>query len=124
MEEVDNLKSLQVGDMKIINLVQHDISIMSPNDKSKILVIPQSGLVARANKEASDIEKFAGFQIVRSVYGEITGLPPRKKNTMYVVSAHVLNVLNDSREDVVSIGRKIKEFDGAIAFAVDFRRKF
>jgi hypothetical protein len=120
----DNLIGIEYGDERIVNLCPHAISVISPWDNGKIIEIPQSGMIARVDKLPPDTEKHAGFTITREVYGEVYGLPDEVKGTLYVVSAPVINVLNDSRRDIVSLGRQMKDTRGATVSAIEFRRQF
>ena len=108
---------------RIYNLCNHDIYILSNESPPRAIEIPQSGIVARVEKTGRDIERFGGFNIIRDTYGEIYGLPDPQPNTLYVVSAHVLNALNDTRPDVVSVANQIKTNNNVLV-AEGFRRKF
>jgi len=109
---------------RIVNLCPHSINILSPFKNGDIIAIPQSGAIARVDHNRSDIEKHAGFPITREVYGEVYGLPDAVDGTIYIVSAPVINVLNDSRHDVVTVGKQMKNEYGKSVAAISFRRQF
>jgi len=109
-----------IGDTKFVNLCPHEISVMTT--ESKIVEIPQSGLIARV-KEEIEREVKGLVQISRTVYRNIYGLPEKEKNVVYIVSSKVLNALNDTRSDVVGTGVPMKN-GGKIACCLGFRRKF
>lgn len=104
-----------------VNLCLHDIRVQS---KDGIVTIPQSGVVARGKRNQNDIEEFAGIAITRSVYSEVYGMPDKLKGVIYIVSAEVLNILNDSRSDVVCPGRTHKDAFGNQSYTESFRRQF
>jgi len=120
----DGLKAVVQDGQCIVNLTNHDIKILSPLDGGALIEIPQSGVVARIDRKPPDIEKHAGFPVVRDVYGGISGLPDEVDGTMYVVSGQVVNLLNDSRSDVVALGKQVRNGGGDTLFATDFRRQY
>ncbi len=120
----ENLLGMEFRGERVVNLCPHSINIISPWGNGEIVEIPQSGMVARMDKLQADIEKHAGFPIIREVYGEVYGLPDPVKGTLYIVSAPVINVLNDSRSDLVALGRQVKDRLGKAVSAVEFRRQF
>ena len=73
----------------------------------KVVEIPQSGVVARTRMEMSDRRMFAGLSIIRTVYGEIYGLPDEMTNTVFIASRPVLEALNNSRDDVTGVGKRL-----------------
>ncbi len=121
---IGGLVGVENNEGRILNLCPHAIHISSPGNEKDVIEIPQSGMVARMDRRQSDIEKHAGFPIIREVYGDIFGLPEPVKGTVYIVSAPVLNVLNDSRKDVVGIGKQMKNVYGKAIHTVAFRRQF
>lgn len=84
--------------MNIINLTVHDIVIIK-GEKAEI--IPPSGRVARCKTEEILIGKVNGVEIYKIKYGDVTGLPPADKNTVYVTSALVAQAVKDIRNDVL-----------------------
>jgi len=122
ISKVNNLLGIEYQGERIVNLCPHPIRIVSPWKKDEIITIPQSGNVARTNKEQSDVEKHAGFTIKREIYGDVYGLPEEVDGTIYIVSSRVLKVLNNSRKDVVSIGKQIRDPMGKTILTISFRR--
>ena len=124
VQEKDGLKFLQLGEQRLVNLCSHDIQIATDSENKKV-TIPPSGVVARVVKKQKDVEKYAGFSIIREVYGNLYGIPDKKENTIYIVSAPVLNCLNDTRDDIVTVGKQTKDpSSGKTIFASTFRRCF
>ena len=121
---VNGLTCVEYNGEKVVNLCPHPINIISPLNKGEIIEIPQSGQVARVDKLSPDIERHAGFPIRREVYREIFGLPSPMEGVIYVVSAPVINVLNDSRDDVVSLGHPVRDTQGKVVATTEFRRRF
>lgn len=83
--------------MNIINLTLHDINII---EDEKVKIIPPSGVVARCETEEILIGKINGVDVYKIKYGDITGLPPANKNTIYITSALVAQAVKDVRNDV------------------------
>lgn len=75
--------------MQIINCTPHEVKLN--NGES----FPVSGNVARVSSSFEEAEK--GF--FKVAYGEVTGLPEAKADTLYIVSALVANATN--RRDVI-----------------------
>lgn len=75
--------------MQIINCTPHEVKLN--NGES----FPVSGNVARVSSSFEEAEK--GF--FKVAYGEVTGLPEAKADTLYIVSAMVANATN--RRDVI-----------------------
>lgn len=70
--------------MRIINLTPHAVCMM---DVSGNVVdrFASEGL-ARATETSVKVGEVNGFDIVETVYGEITGLPEKSDDTYYIVS--------------------------------------
>jgi len=105
---------------KFVNLCSHSVQIV--NSDGDVVDIPASGIVARVEKR-SEIENFGGVDIYRDVYIDIYGIPDSQKDTLYIVSAPVANAVNDSRKDVVAIGKPIKT-SSAKKISRGLRRKY
>lgn len=82
---------------KFINLTPHAVSVLSNGEWVKI---PSTGL-ARVASVVEDVRIFAGVRIVKTRYGEVTGLPEPEEGVLYIVSGMVLSALAGSRSDVV-----------------------
>jgi hypothetical protein len=67
--------------MNIVNLTPHDI-VLCGN------IITSSG-VARCETTVNQIGEIDGIKINKKSFGEVTGLPEAKADTIYVVSAIV-----------------------------------
>ena len=72
--------------MEFINLTPHAITIEG------IGTIESSG-VARVNVTAFPRISVAGVRVMKNVFGNVSGLPAPKLNTVYIVSAMVLNAI-------------------------------
>lgn len=81
-----------VEDVEFVNLTPHTITLNSG------VSYPSQG-VARVSNSFTD---FDANNICTVVYGDVTGLPDPKPNTVYIVSALVLSALKGKREDVVA----------------------
>jgi len=91
-EEIERRKKL----MKFVNLTKHPVNLNNGR-----MFIP-SGIICRTVNEFSEIDESG---ICRIVNKKITGLPPKEKNTIYIVSSIVLSTAMDlfkDRNDVVA----------------------
>lgn len=85
--------------MEFVNLTPHEILIrVGLQDR----VLPSAGL-ARVSSTEEVVGEVDGVPMVRTAYGQITGLPTPRENTMYIVSALVLeHALSSGRSDVAA----------------------
>ncbi len=97
--------------MDIINLTVHDITIIK-NEKTEI--IPPSGVVARCETQEVLIGKVNGVDVYKINYGNVTGLPPANKNTVYVTSALVAQAVKQIRNDVLIPNDFVRDKKGVI----------
>jgi len=89
--------------VRFINLTQHSINVV--RDGSVVLSIPPSGTVARVATFQTVVCQLDGIDVVRTVFGDIVGLPDPQDGVVYVVSTLVLQALKASgvdRSDVVA----------------------
>ena len=97
--------------MDIINLTVHDITIIK-NEKTEI--IPPSRVVARCETQEVLIGKVNGVDVYKINYGNVTGLPPANKNTVYVTSALVAQAVKQIRNDVLIPNDFVRDKKGVI----------
>lgn len=97
--------------MDIINLTVHDITIIK-NEKTEI--IPPSGVVVRCETQEVLIGKVNGVDVYKINYGNVTGLPPANKNTVYVTSALVAQAVKQIRNDVLIPNDFVRDKKGVI----------
>jgi hypothetical protein len=122
--KVGPLVCVESGGIKFVNLCLHDVNIKSSVGDMRIIRIPQSGMVARSKKVATDSVKVGCFRIEREVYDDVYGLPDPEENVYYIVSATILNVLNDSRKDVVGLGKTKTDPGRGKTYVEHLRRQF
>lgn len=79
------------GGIRFVNCTPHDINL---NDGR---VIPASGNVARVTQRFSDFDENG---ICRAIYGDVVGVPSPAPNTLYIVSAMVMDA--SDRNDLVA----------------------
>lgn len=94
----------------IINLTPHTINLQI---NGVMTPIASSGL-ARCSEVTTEIGTVFGIRFVKKAFGEVTGLPKPKANTIYVVSAIVLNALAGTRDDVFVPADAIRDEQGRI----------
>lgn len=108
---------MKTENVKIMNLTGHRIDILDKNGKLRIF--PPSGIVARAELKNMPLMLVNGIQVNAPTWSEITGLPAPQKDTIYVVSRMVKNLI-PGRYDVVCPGERVlsahKEVLGANGF--------
>ena len=76
---------------QFVNCTPHDIKL---NDGT---IFAASGVVARVSASYTEFDENG---ICQQVFGDVTGLPEPKENTVYIVSALVLAATD--RQDVVA----------------------
>lgn len=96
--------------IEIINLTPHTINL---SINGVMTPIPSTGL-ARCSEVTEEVGTVFGVRFVRKSFGEVTGLPEPKANTIYIVSAIVLNALNGSRDDVFIPADCVRDEQGRI----------
>lgn len=105
------------NETKIINLTGHRIDILDQH--GKLRVFQPSGEVARAELTNMPLMLINNIQVNAPTWSGITGLQAPQKNTIYVVSRMVKNLV-PGRYDVVCPGERVlgknKEVLGANGF--------
>ncbi|MEA3280205.1 MAG: hypothetical protein U9Q38_06370 [Thermodesulfobacteriota bacterium] len=102
---------------EFVNLTMHDIFITGG------ITIPApvvSDHPCRVEKTVQ-VEYRDDVKIITNVYGKIFGLPEPKDNTIYIVSAVVLNALGSSRPDVVAVAGVIRGKNGEVTCCTGLR---
>jgi hypothetical protein len=98
--------------MRIVNLTPHGLNVVDRN--GNIVVIPPSGAVARV--ASSDVPAWRiddTFDVVKTSFGDVDGLPDRTHDTVFVVSRIVKSAVTD-RDDVVCPGPLLRDADGNV----------
>ena len=85
--------------MNLVNITPHDIVVRKADGD---LMVPPSGQIARVTTSQEVIGYIDDVPVVRTVFGEVTGLPDPVKDTIFIVSSLVLGALKGSRPDVVA----------------------
>jgi hypothetical protein len=88
--------------MTLVNLTAHRIVIFDSQDGNiNVITIEPSGSIARVAQIVEADAPVDGIPVVRSRYGEVTGLPDPQPGTYYIVSAMVAQAVA-GRPDVLS----------------------
>lgn len=90
----------------IVNLTPHDIVLCGTT-------ITSSG-VARCETTVNQIGEIDGIKINRKSFGEVTGLPEAKADTIYIVSAIVAQAVSGKRNDVFVVDETVRNEQGQI----------
>ena len=109
-----------IKDMKLINLTPHEINIhlgaVDYDTGKNVLVLPKAEVPARCSTSLT----FSGMVGERgnvptfiTDYGDVTGLPEPRKNTLLVVSFIVQNALPE-RFDLATPGEAVRDADGKV----------
>lgn len=98
--------------MNVINLTPHAITLES---SAGTKTYPPSETPARVSFTQTQTGEVDGFPIVKTSYGEITGLPAPAENTYYVVSM-VVKAAAPNRTDLLcpDSGRAKRDANGNI----------
>lgn len=90
--------------MKFINLTPHVLNVVDDTGNTILSVAP-SGTVARVATQQTVVGNVAGIDVVRTVFGDVDGLPSPQDDVVYIVSTLVLQALKANgiiRDDVVA----------------------
>jgi len=88
--------------VKFINLTPHSVDVYIHGEK--VISIPPSGIVLRAPLVKSEVKNINGIPVYSIEY-HLPDLPEPQKNTIYIVSSTVLQVMkmhDISREDIIA----------------------
>ena len=94
MEKNNNVK---LNNVELINLTPHDIIVDNGND---LIKYPPSGIIARVESKTEIIGSINNIPISTIKYGDPINIPPKKENTIYIVSSLVRSL--SKRNDLVS----------------------
>lgn len=84
--------------MKIVNLTSHLVTILDQNNNTVETIHP-CGEVARVEYEAKVVDYLGAIPVSTTNY-KVSGLPKRRKNTIYIVSRKVFEAcIAMNRED-------------------------
>lgn len=84
--------------MKLVNLTPHAIRLAREDGTAKSY--PPSGEIARVNVQDRIIDKLDGAPVYYGKLLDITGIPERKEDTLYIVSLFVLQ--HSERSDLIA----------------------
>ena len=94
---------------EIVNLTKHALNI---HDKSGgVVTVPPSGVEARVSSETTIVGQVNDIAVSFAKFGKVTGLPPEKEGTVYVVSGMVLTAV-PNRHDVFAPGQLVRDDAG------------
>jgi hypothetical protein len=97
----------------IKNFTPHIINIF---DGEASVTYPVDGPAPRLATVRTSLGFLAGHHVVRTAFGEITGLPPKEENVVLVVSAMVAEAAPE-RDDLAYPGEAVRDAGGKIVGA-------
>lgn len=74
-----------ISNVTILNATPHEVAIVDEHGNVKVKY-PNCGFVARAKQQDEVVGEINGITIVRTVFGEVEGLPEFQKGIFYIVS--------------------------------------
>lgn len=100
--------------MNYINLTPHVLNIHHAT--GGVITVAPSGEVARV-ATLSEAQPSLGIDgvsipVVKTTFGEVTGLPDPREGIVYIVSRLVLEAVKDARPDVFAPGELVRDADG------------
>ena len=98
--------------MTIVNLTPHAIVFCNPEGKPYLTVEP-SGSLARVSSHIEVTGNVAGIPVTETVFGDVTGLPEAKPDTIYLVSSIVAQRV-PKRKDVFIPSESVRDAEGRI----------
>ena len=96
--------------MRIVNLTPHEINFIL---EGKTMNIPSSG-VARCEMSSKKIGRVGNLDVYKNVYGNVSGLPEEKADTIYIVSALVAQAVKGLRSDCYVVNDTVRDESGRI----------
>jgi hypothetical protein len=99
--------------MNIVNLTPHAIITAGHP------VINPSGEIARVNSQTSQTGDINGIPVMETRAHGVSGLPPEKKGTVYIVPTMVRQFL-PGRRDLVSPAKLLRDKNGVVVGCVGF----
>ena len=97
--------------MEIINLTKFDVTLITRNDGTKEVFKP-SGTIAKCIIQKEGLLLENGFEVIHEQVKGVTGLPPEKPDTVYLVTKMVAMSAPDRRD--LRIPGKIVKKDGEV----------
>ncbi len=85
--------------MNVINLTPHVVVVETENGRHEF---PPSGVVARVSTTQDQIGEINKVPVVKTVFGDVAGIPEEKEGTVYIVSSLVAQAVAGTRSDVVA----------------------
>ncbi len=103
----------EINMIKIVNLTPHELSFVVGDNETRI---PTSGIIARVSEKIEIVGNVNGIPIIKKTFGEVEGLPPAVKDTVFVVSLLTAQAASE-RKDVFVVGETIRNEKGQVVAA-------
>ena len=104
--------------MMLINLTPHTINMVNASGEVTLEIEPEL-TPARCKVEREVAFTVAGFDVNRSVFGEVVGLPPVQDETWYIVSRIVAEAAK-TRKDLLVPDETVRDEEGRIVGCKSF----
>lgn len=95
----------------IKNMTPHNICVV--DDNNEVVVALDSEGIARVSSESKVVDTLNGVPITKTVFGEVTGLPPETEGTYYIVSRMVASAASE-RRDLLVPGLQVRDEQGRV----------
>ncbi|MBF1024930.1 MAG: hypothetical protein HXK98_03515 [Candidatus Nanogingivalaceae bacterium] len=109
--------------MKVVNLTPHEVTVYDDDDVV-IKSYPSEG-VARARQTNVVVGCFDGTPVVKTEFGEVTGLPEPAERTVYVVSfitANAAKAHGRTTDDLLVTSGPVRDDKGRVIGCRAFAR--
>ncbi|MBQ1298367.1 hypothetical protein IIY24_00815 [Candidatus Saccharibacteria bacterium] len=110
--------------MAILNLTPHTINLIAENGET-VMVIPPSGVVARATQTDQVCGEVEGIEVVKTSFGAPTDLPEPCEGVYLVVSlatANAARTTGRSTDDLLLTSSPVRDEGGRIIGCRRFAR--
>jgi hypothetical protein len=102
--------------INIVNCTPHPVNIINQNT-GQIVTIPKGEIIPRVASSTQIIEtiqtNFGAIRITKNTFGKVENLPEPQHNTIFIVSAMVMNAC-PNRNDLLCPNESIRDEEGRI----------
>lgn len=104
------------GVVTIVNCTPHPVSVLN-QQTGEMVIIPKGDIIPRVSSSTELIDtvetSFGLIRITRNTFGQVENLPDPQPNTLFIVSAMVMNAC-PNRNDLVCPNESVRDSEGRI----------